>query len=547
MFEQPIHKINSFRENHKLNIINEYKNSLLSLNKNSIFMKKVIESKEKERKSSKKAFEINAAKENCNYDDIKKGDKLPYNNVSKFTYLQNNNIKTESTISKERANTKMTENVLNEYIKNSSIISSRNKKFKNQIQEKSSIPINDSYKTILSSINFKTNSMSNRNKSGCETDRYVLNYNGKKIFATFSFNESNNKTISPKRNNDTELFRNYSKLKLKKEEIYNRIIKKDSSAERKELWTIEKEKELKDQNLSILSKEKKHRAQYAKKVKKIPSGNKRIFETQNCIKKGNQISLRKKDINSFTLTQDDDDTLRSLSKNTIESTNKSKTKNKSLSFSSNNTSNNNKNYFTIEKTINAVSINDKLKYNLYAQNININDKILVNQNINYERKELSNSKNLNIDKKHKIADMQKFFESKKKFVEDEIKESMIVTDDKRLTIKIHCIHNLNQLFLLKRKKRYFKIQKVMNIILSSKKKFYLNYLWNNQLSNKIRSFKNYNSLSSIKEEEKSKAELTNSELQIDTQEKQKNVNLTRDRMKLKNIILKEDNYFALKK
>jgi hypothetical protein len=544
MFEKPLHKINSFRENHKLNLINEYKNSLLSLNKNSIFMRKVIESKEKERKSRKKTFEINTAKDICNYENVNAEDRFTYNNVSKFTYLQNNNIKTESSISKERENTKMTENVLNEYIKNSSIISSRNKKFKNQIKEKSSFPINDSYKTIISSINFKNDSFSNRNKSGCETDRYVLNYNGKKIFATFSFNESNNKTICPRRNNDTELFRNYSKLKLKKEEIYNRKIKKDSSAERKELWTIEKEKELKDQNLAILSKEKKNRAQYAKKVKKIPLGNKRIFESQNCIKKGNQISLRKKDINSFTLTQDDEDTLKSLSKNTIESTNKSKTKNKSLSFSSNNTSNNNTNSCAIEKMINAISLNNKLKYNLYSQNFN--DKILVNQNINYERKELSNSKDLNIYKIHKLIDMPKFIESKKKFVEDELKESMIVTNDKRLTIKIHCIHNLNQLFLLRRKKRNFKIQKVMNILLSSEKKFYLNYLWNNQLSNKIRAFKNYNSLSSIKEEEKSKAELTNSELQIDTQEKQSNFNQAKDRIKLKNIILKENSYFIKK-
>jgi hypothetical protein len=545
MFEKPLHKINSFRENHKLNLINEYKNSLLSLNKNSIFMRKVIESKEKERKSRKKTFEINTAKDICNYENVNAEDRFTYNNVSKFTYLQNNNIKTESSISKERENTKMTENVLNEYIKNSSIISSRNKKFKNQIKEKSSFPINDSYKTIISSINFKNDSFSNRNKSGCETDRYVLNYNGKKIFATFSFNESNNKTICPRRNNDTELFRNYSKLKLKKEEIYNRKIKKDSSAERKELWTIEKEKELKDQNLAILSKEKKNRAQYAKKVKKIPLGNKRIFESQNCIKKGNQISLRKKDINSFTLTQDDEDTLKSLSKNTIESTNKSKTKNKSLSFSSNNTSNNNTNSCAIEKMINAISINNKLKYNLYSQNFN--DKILVNQNINYERKELSNSKDLNIYKIHKLIDMPKFIESKKKFVEDELKESMIVTNDKRLTIKIHCIHNLNQLFLLRRKKRNFKIQKVINILLSSEKKFYLNYLWNNQLSNKIRAFKNYNSLSSIKEEEKSKAELTNSELQIDTQEKQSNFNQAKDRIKLKNIILKENSYFSMQK
>ena len=143
--------------------------------------------------------------------------------------------------------------------------------------------------------------------------------------------------------------------------------------------------------------------------------------------------------------------------------------------------------------------------------------------------------------------MPKFIESKKKFVEDELKESMIVTNDKRLTIKIHCIHNLNQLFLLRRKKRNFKIQKVMNILLSSEKKFYLNYLWNNQLSNKIRAFKNYNSLSSIKEEEKSKAELTNSELQIDTQEKQSNFNQAKDRIKLKNIILKENSYFSMQK
>lgn len=541
MFEQTIHKINSFRENHKLNVINEYKNSLLSLNKNSIFMRRIIESKEKEKKSSKKVFKNNAAKENCNYVNIKTEDQLPYNNITKFSYYQNNNIKIENSISKEKADTKLTENVLNEYIKNSSIISSRNKKFKNQIKEKSSLPINDSYKTILSSINFKNES--NRNKSGCETDRYVLNYNGKKIFATFSFNESSNKTISPKRNNDAELFRNYSKLKLKREEIYNRKIKKDSSAERKELWTIEKEKELKDQNLTILSKEKRYRAQYAKKVKKIPSGNKRIFETQNCIKKGNHISLKKKDINSFTLTQDDDDTLISMSKNTIESTNKSKNKNKSLSFSSINTSNNNnkKNSCSTERTVNEASINDKLKYNFYDQHFN--DKILVNKNIDYERKELSNSKDLNGDKKHKWTDMPKLFESKKKFVEDDLKESMIVTDDKKLTIKIHCIHNLNQMFLLKRKKRKFKIQKVMNILLSKKKKFYLNYLWNSQLSNKIKFFKNYNSLSSIKEEEKSKSELTNGELQIDVQEKPNNINLKRDRLKLKNIILKENNNF----
>jgi hypothetical protein len=89
-------------------------------------------------------------------------------------------------------------------------------------------------------------------------------------------------------------------------------------------------------------------------------------------------------------------------------------------------------------------------------------------------------------------------------------------------------------------------QKVMNILLSSEKNFYLNYLCNNQLLNKIRSFKNYNSLSSIKEEEKSKAELTNSELQIDAQEKQSNINLKRDRIKLKNIILKENSYFIKK-
>ncbi len=88
----------------------------------------------------------------------------------------------------------------------------------------------------------------------------------------------------------------------------------------------------------------------------------------------------------------------------------------------------------------------------------------------------------------------------------------------------------------------------MNIFLSSKKKFYLNYLWNNQMSNKFLAFKNYNSLSSIKEEEKSKAELTNSEMQIDTQEKSNNFNnLKRDRIKLKNIILKENSYYKLKK
>ena len=82
----------------------------------------------------------------------------------------------------------------------------------------------------------------------------VLNFGGKKIFASNSFNglksftQSNN---TPIKNGSSELFRNYDELKKKRDEIYRRKMKRDSSIYRKELLKKQKDKEIKEQTIDI--------------------------------------------------------------------------------------------------------------------------------------------------------------------------------------------------------------------------------------------------------------------------------------------------------
>ena len=77
MNELRVLKINSFRKNNSFFKDEEKKKSFLSLNKNSLFLKRIIECKEKERKSQKKLFtlkpnETTNVEENCkNFETLK--------------------------------------------------------------------------------------------------------------------------------------------------------------------------------------------------------------------------------------------------------------------------------------------------------------------------------------------------------------------------------------------------------------------------------------------------------------------------------------------
>ena len=91
-----------------------------------------------------------------------------------------------------------------------------------------------------------------KNKLGDEVT--VLNIGGKKIFATNSFNGLTNCTQSPNtpiKNENSELFRNYNELKKKKEEIFKRKMKRNSSIYRNELLKKQKDKEIKEQRVNI--------------------------------------------------------------------------------------------------------------------------------------------------------------------------------------------------------------------------------------------------------------------------------------------------------
>ena len=87
----------------------------------------------------------------------------------------------------------------------------------------------------------------------------VLNFGGKKIFTTNSFNGLSNSNINNNNNNtvvknrNSELFRNYNELKKKKEEIFRRKMKRDSSTNGQELLKNQKDKEIKQQKININS------------------------------------------------------------------------------------------------------------------------------------------------------------------------------------------------------------------------------------------------------------------------------------------------------
>ena len=77
-------KINSFRKNNSFFNDEEKKKSFLSLNKNSLFLKRVIEIKEKERNSSKKLLGIKSIKFDNKIENSKNFETLPNQSISKI-------------------------------------------------------------------------------------------------------------------------------------------------------------------------------------------------------------------------------------------------------------------------------------------------------------------------------------------------------------------------------------------------------------------------------------------------------------------------------
>ena len=314
----------------------------------------------------------------------------------------------------------------------------------------------------------------------------VLNFGGKKIFASNSFNglRSTTNTNTPMKSENSELFRNYDELKKKKDEIFRRKMKRDSSTYGKELLKLEKDKDIKEQSINndklrIIPLKKRILTRYNSKEN---IQNNKLDEISN-----NNINNNKNKSHNIIVLQ--------KSKN-LYSKKKFKTNN---IFISKNT----KNKDLLNTINNTGQINQKIKDNLEYLRIKNNKSRTI---INNPEENDNNIININNLRENRTRN--------KKFVEDYNPNisQIIYSNDRKISIKIHVLKDINVSFPKEKQskdnKKNLKIQKLNSLCYPFLKNKNLD---NEKIKNKklVRRIKNMNvdKLSSIKEEEeKSKPE-----------------------------------------
>ena len=438
-------KINSFRKNNSFFNDEEKKKSFLSLNKNSLFLKRVIEIKEKERNSSKKLLGIKSIKFDNKIENSKNFETLPNQSTSKIyknpQYFQKLLNKTKADYPNRRRANKYSSNIKtisnhNTITSNSSNENCINFSFYRRYLNK------NFYEKYIMNPFFSPNLINKSNKSEVlksKTESRVLSFNGRKMFAPLSLSKQISKNIinTPKLDiNKGELYRNYHDLKLKKEEIYKRKLKQNLSAENRLIINIKKDKEIKEQTIDTLEiGNKLNKSINLNKIKKIPKGNKKLKH----IKKDNSISIvdTKYKNHSLKINNKNIQKIYNLKLKKNIHVNKQNIKNVKYICSK---INNRIKFQTINNS--SININDENKENI-SQNI-------INRNIN---RNLPSFFNVSLNNNKKTM-------SKNYIVNDIIKESMFHSQDNKLALEIHTLKNLNQIF--SKNKRYNLILSVEN-------------------------------------------------------------------------------------
>lgn len=438
-------KINSFRKNNSIFNDEEKKKSFLSLNKNSLFLKRIIEIKEREINSSKKLLGIKSIQFENKNENTKNFETLQNQSISKIyknpQYFQKILRKTKADYPNKRKANKYSSNIKTISNHNTSNSNSSHKNWLNSSFYRRYFNKSFFEKCSMNPF-FSPKLMSQFNKGdvlNCKTESRVLSFNGRKMFAPLSLSKLNNKTninALKLNNNESELYRNYHDLKLKKEEVYNRILKQNLSAENRLIINIKKDKEIKEQTIDNITK-----SINSNKTKKIPKGNKKLKNIKKDYKEENNKNMHKNNNNTIEIVSS------KYNNHSLKIKNKNIHKIYNLKFKKNihvNKINNNNN-----KCISS-TINNRTKFRtINNSNININDENkenispnIINRNIN---RNLPNffSGSSNNNKKTML---------KKYIVSNIIKESIFHSKDNKLALKIHTLKNLNQIF--RKNKRY---------------------------------------------------------------------------------------------
>lgn len=438
-------KINSFRKNNSFFKDDEKKKYFLSLNKNSLFLKRVIEIKQRERNLSKKLLGIKSKRFGKNNENCINFETLPVQHLSRIyknpQYFQTLLKKTKAEYPNRRKANIYSPNIHDISKINTSISNSSNHKMLYLSFHKIYRP--NSFLAKYEMNPFFTPNLiyqSNKNNfSKCNTESRVLSFNGRKMFAPLSLSKKNNRINSQNLyENKSELYRNYHELKLKKEEIYKRKLKQNLSAEERQILNIIKEKDIKQQTIENLTiNNNLNRANKLMKIKKIPKGNKKLkyIKEENAFKKNEE----SKNSNSISSVHKIDKKiiLKLNNKNVINAHNLTSIKNQKLFINKQNNIKHIK-YIRSRKSSNKIIKN----------NINITEENKENISLNIiNRKVIKNESNTldDISKKNK-----KIIIPKNNIIRNIIKESIFHSRDNKLVIKIHTLKNRNQIFSKKK-------------------------------------------------------------------------------------------------
>ena len=545
-----LHEFNTLIKKNNYFLINNRIKAFPSLNENSVFLRKILRTKTPTSNVKIIDFNKNKVKKFVHLEKkknipIKINDQCPI--IDKKRQIKSNDIFNNQRLYRNiyDINSENITNNSNYYnpntykSKNLQIKTINDSSIDNQLYNKISINIQrripntpDLYKP--NSFRFYT-----YNNNDSDNDMVILKHKGKKLFKRSSFNTPE-KYLSANRKKESELYRNTEELMRKRESVFKRKMKRESSEIRKEMLRREKDKDLKEEKLNIdiktisntintenlksknrIKKINVNRNTFNNKIKKI---NKEI--KPNALKKNiplKRITVNIKDLNKKTIDNSNHIIYSKRKENKYKID-----RNKTSSFEDIN-SNNDKN-----KEIKTIHINNNNKNNkiniLYAKkyfptnnvllnhgnfipkstrNKNVNQKI--KDNLNSLRKskikESNQSQNINnsnhlYNKSFDKFNSQYIFvkSNKKKYIEDyAYNEPVIYSNDKKVTISIHSLPGVNEKFLGKKMtKEKLKLQRIISIMIENENQRKINYFTNR---NNHRT-KDFYPLYSIKEEEK---------------------------------------------
>ena len=547
-----LHEFNILSKKHNYFLTNNRKHGFPSIKENSIFLQKILLNKSSNSNDKIIEYKGNKPKKIIRFEKKEtklKNDKPSLIKVKRNPYTTNkiyNNQKYQINLyNKESIHT------ISPYKNNSKSIS--NNDSTEEIIYK--IPINLQYKLSNTPNLYKPppGIFSNSNINDSENEMTILNHKGKKIF------NRNNILFTPikkeNRTKITELYRNSEELSKIKEKVYERKIKRESSAIKRELLRKEKEKNLKNEKLNNVIESinnsinnEKSKNKYINRVKNIKQNNinsnniklgyKTNENNQNILYNKNSSNMNIFNKNSiFDSIQSNDATKIRINKYKINRNNINNTIHlKGINTNLNEKNVNQRNMDNIKYNSNSTT-NFKTN-NIYLsqdvehsppkiiRSININHKI--KENLNYLRKRKVPFQNMNYTFNKTISSIDKhnnpysFSISNKKFIEDYTYEPPIIfSEDKKVSIKVHTLQNMNEIFLGKKMTREkLRLQRIISLFFEKDNKKKFNYFRNN-VPKKIDEYK---SIPSKKKEEKFlsnqfKSNLIKKESEIEQKEK----------------------------